>query len=101
MLIGIAVVGLVAVSLAGGRPDTVPIERPGESDEADCCCGGTVDGCSDDCADCEAAGACGSDSCDCESDSCDCDSEADCGCGSHADADCSDDHLHAGCGGCH
>jgi hypothetical protein len=92
MLIGIAVVALVAVSVAGGRPDTVPIERPGESDEAACPCGGTVEGCVSDCEGCD---------CDCDCDSCDCAGEGDCECGTHESDGCHEDASHHGCGGCH
>jgi hypothetical protein len=99
VLVGIAVIGVVAVSLASNHPDTVPIGPPGSSLAADCCCGGTVDGCTGDCDDCEADDGYDSDSCDCDADSCGRDLDDICGCDSDDDG-CSVDLPDTGCGGC-
>lgn len=97
LLIGITVLGVVALSLAGGRPDTVPIERPGESDGAGCCCGGTAEGCTGDCTACE-SDSCQCDGCEC--DGCDGGAEAGCDCAPQGDGSSLADTRCGGSGGC-
>jgi len=71
-----------------------------ETVDEDCSCGGTVDGCTEDCdscdeCDCDCEGDCTCDT-DCSCDDCTCDTECD-------DCTCEEDdeeELHH-CGGCH
>jgi len=99
ILIGIAVLGVVAVSLAGGETGTVPVEPVDAAGDDACCCGGAVEDCAGDCDACDVETGCEGDSCAC--DTCCCETDTVCGCGTHDDDACSEVSPHRGCGGCH
>ncbi|NOQ22043.1 MAG: hypothetical protein GQ565_05255 [Candidatus Aegiribacteria sp.] len=98
--LSIAIAGTFAIVQA--HEDTlVPDCDNCETVDGECCCGGTVDGCTEDCDSC--------DSCDCEcKEDCTCDTECscdDCTCDTECDDcscdDCSSEEEVHHCDGCH
>jgi len=96
LLIALCVATVGTLALVHAQEDEVVPHSCNETD-AECCCDGTIDGCTEDCDTC--------DECECESDSkCD-----DCTCSEESDScesDCSTDEAieeteHCGGGGCH